>query len=280
MVIKFWGTRGSIPVSGLQNVKYGGNTPCIEIKTDDGQRVIVDAGSGIRELGYQMLREGYKEGGKSAILLLSHCHWDHIQGLPFFKPAYVRGNTFTIYGLRSFFKSLESALVGQMKKPYFPSGFFEMGSEFNIIEIPECTVRHGQLKISTIYLNHPDETFGFRLDYKGKSFVYASDNEHIPCEEADDKLIHFAEKADVLVHDTQFTWEEYFDGRVGWGHSVPEVALQSAQLAGVRQLLMFHHDPSHNDDFLDRMLEDCQYLNNGQNNLVIEAARDYQEIHL
>ncbi len=280
MRIKFWGTRGSIPVSGPGKLKYGGNTPCVEIRTDDGRIIIIDCGSGIRELGYQLMEEGFKHGGREAVILLSHCHWDHIQGLPFFKPAYIRGNHFSIYGLRSFIYSLESALVGQMQRPYFPNNFFEVGADFTIREIPECRFwLDKDIQITTAYMNHPDETFGFRIDYNGKSFVYASDNEHIPSE-PDEKVINFAKNADILVHDAQFSLEEYFENKVGWGHSVPEVAVQTARLSKVKKLLLFHYDPAHDDAYIDQMVEHCQDLNRDNAYLTIEGARDYQVIEL
>jgi len=278
--IKFWGTRGSIPVCGKKYVKYGGNTPCLEVRTDQGHLIIIDCGSGIREMGYQLMEEGFDKGGCSAVILLSHCHWDHIQGMPFFRPAYVKGNRFIIYGLHSFYQTLEKSLVGQMQCPYFPSRFFEMGAEFNIREIPECKFNIGDLSITTAYMNHPDETFGFRIDYHGKSFVYASDNEHIPSAVADDKVIQFSRKTDLLIHDSQFMWDEYFGNKVGWGHSVPEVALQTAQLSEAKKLILFHHDPSHNDQFLDNMLEYCKNLNAGYHGLEIDLARDFMEIIL
>lgn len=278
--IKFWGTRGSIPVSGEKNLKYGGNTPCIEVRTDQNQLLIIDCGSGIRELGYKLMEDGFNQGGQQAVILLSHCHWDHIQGMPFFRPAYIPGNHFDIYGLRSFYSTLESALAGQMQHPYFPNSFFDMGATFKIHEMPECKFNLADLSITTAYMNHPDETFGFRLDYKGRSFVYASDNEHTPYDEPDKKLINFARDADVLVHDTQFTLEEYLNGRMGWGHSVPEVSVRSAQLCGTRHLLLFHHDPSHDDAFIDQMVAHCHDLNNSHYDLTIEGARDFMEIQL
>ncbi len=278
--IKLWGTRGSIPVCSLKQIKYGGNTPCVEVRTDRNQIIIIDCGSGLRELGYKLMDEGFNRGGHSAIILLSHCHWDHIQGLPFFRPGHVPSNNFAFYGLRSFYRTLESALVGQMQHPYFPSSFFEMGASFELNEIPEGKFNIDELEITTAYMNHPDETFGFRIDYKGKSLVYASDNEHVPSFDPDEKVIQFARNADILLHDAQFSWDEYFDGRVGWGHSVPEVAVQTAQLSGSKKLILFHHDPSHDDDFLDRMVEYSQSLNEWNRHLVIDGAKDYMEFSL
>lgn len=259
--IKFWGTRGSIPTPGPGTVKYGGNTACVEVRCGR-ELIILDSGSGIRELGVELL----KEIPLSASILFSHVHWDHIQGLPFFQPIYIPGNEFKLYGNKNWSTKLEYALKGQMHPPNFPvsleainasgakMGYIDIdsGAVFNIGSRDEITIR-------SVELCHPNKTFSFRIEYMGKNFVYATDTENLP--EPDRRLVELAYGADLLIHDAQYTRQEYYCGvnggvpMKGRGHSTPEAAAETAIAAKVKKLALFHHDPGHNDAEVDQMLQ-------------------------
>jgi len=259
IIIKFWGTRGSIPSPGPDTVKYGGNTSCVEVRCGD-ELIIIDAGTGIRNLGMELL----KETQVKASILFSHVHWDHIQGIPFFRPAYVHGNEFKLYGNKNWDTRLEYALECQMQSPNFPVTFDELnkvGAHMEYIDIDAGAVfqvgDRSSVTIRSIELRHPDRVFGFRIDYDGKSLVYATDTENLP--EPDERLVELASGADVLIHDAQYTSEEYYgsngNSKESWGHSTSEAAAAVALAANVRKLILFHHDPYHNDAQVDQMLQ-------------------------
>jgi phosphoribosyl 1,2-cyclic phosphodiesterase len=276
MKLKFWGVRGSIPSPGKNTVRYGGNTPCIEVRLDDDELVIIDAGTGIRNFGDDLINKG--ESVK-AHLLITHPHWDHIQGFPFFKPAFISGNELTIIGTDRAEKSLSEIIAEQMNRIYFPVQLHELKAKINFLPIRE----EGEMKIygctlKTLYLNHPGFTVGFRLEYKKKVLVYMSDNEPYDREVAaylsnfetmvkqkyeailgdpNQRVFDFCKGADVLIHDATYTPEEYID-RVGWGHSHYLFALRVAAEAEVKQLYLFHHDPSHSDEKVDDILRKCK----------------------
>ena len=257
--IKFWGTRGSIVAPGQGSLKYGGNTACVEVRCGS-ELIIIDAGTGIRDLGTELL----KDMPLKASILFSHMHWDHIQGIPFFRPAYIPGNEFKLYGNKNWDTKLENVLKWQMQSPNFPVTFEEMnkiGAHMEYIDIDTGTIlRIGDedpVTIRSVELHHTDETFGFRIEYGGRSLVYATDTENLS--EPDEKLVELASGVDVLIHDAQYTTGEYYglncDPRKAWGHSTPEAAVAVAQAAGVKQLVLFHHDPYHDDAQIDRMLQ-------------------------
>lgn len=258
--LKFWGTRGSIPSPGSGTLKYGGNTSCLEVRCGN-ELIIIDAGTGIRGLGTEI----HKAGPVKASILFSHMHWDHIQGIPFFQPVYVPGNEFKIYGGKDWDTKLESALKCQMQSPNFPvtlEQVNETGARMEYINIDAGTMfqigHTDPITITSIELRHPDRAFGFRIDYGGRSMVYATDTENLP--EPDERLTELASGADLLIHDAQYTNEEYYglDGggsKVNWGHSTPEAAAAAAIAANVKQLVLFHHDPYHKDDLVDQMLQ-------------------------
>lgn len=276
MKITFWGVRGSIPTPGKQTVRYGGNTPCLEVRLDDDELIILDAGSGIRNFGEDLINNGES---LNAHLLITHPHWDHIQGFPFFKPAFISGNELTIFATERPEKSLAEVISEQMNRIYFPVQLHELKAKIHFkpikdegtIKLPACTVH-------TIYVNHPGFTVGYRLESKGKSFVYISDNEpydrqlgaylsnfeplvkqRFESTEGDPnrRIFDFCRGADVLVHDATYTPEEYID-RVGWGHSHYLFTLRVAAEAGVKKLILFHHDPAHDDDKVDDILKKCR----------------------
>ncbi len=240
--LRFWGTRGSLPSPRPSTNKYGGNTPCLEIRVEN--RVLVfDAGSGIRPLGESLSRE-FKT--VKADIFFSHYHWDHIHGFPFFSPAYSPGNRFTVYGETSNGRRVKEILAGQMAMPYFPIPLQAMRAKFSFKDVgPGMRFRIGPAVVKTQALNHPGSAVSYRVEYGGKSIVYASDTEH--GDELDERLIGHAKGADILVYDASYTVNEYRNGRQGWGHSTWQEAVRVAQAAGVRKLFLFHHEPSRND---------------------------------
>ena len=257
--VKFWGTRGSIPAPGPGTLRYGGNTACVEVRCD-GEIIIIDAGSGIRELGVELL----KEMPLKASILFSHMHWDHIQGIPFFQPAYRPGNEFKLYGGKNWDTRLEYALKGQMQSPNFPITLEEVstfGAELEYIDIEAGTVFNigdkNQITVRSIQLRHPNKTFGFRIEYNGKSLVYATDTENLP--EPDKGLVELAHDTDLLIHDAQYSKGEYYgvngESKKDWGHSTPKAAGLTAIASKAKKLALFHHDPYHDDDKVDEMLE-------------------------
>lgn len=258
-IVRFWGTRGSIPSPGPDTVKYGGNTSCVEVRCGN-ELIIIDAGTGIRNLGMELL----KETRVKASILFSHVHWDHIQGIPFFRPAYVPGNEFKLYGNKNWDTKLEFALECQMQSPNFPVTFDELnevGAKMEYIDIEAGAVFQvgdkDTVTIRSLELRHPDKVFGFRIDYNGKNLIYATDTENLP--EPDERLVELASGADLLIHDAQYTSEEYRgvsgDSKESWGHSTPEAAAAVALAANVRKLVLFHHDPYHDDAQVDQILQ-------------------------
>jgi phosphoribosyl 1,2-cyclic phosphodiesterase/ActR/RegA family two-component response regulator len=260
--VRFWGTRGSIATPGQATTKYGGNTACTEVRCGD-QLLILDAGTGIRVLGASLLSEFQQRPIKGHIFV-GHTHWDHIQGFPFFAPAFNPSNEFTIYSLHGAEKPLVNVFRGQMDNDYFPVPLSEMKANLKFCEL-ESDVDLGEIQVSYIFLNHPGLAVGFRISFAGRSLVYLSDHENYgrlapggPSPNPMDlEITRFAENADLLVSEAQYTEEEY-EQKKGWGHSTFLDALERAAQAKVKRLAIFHHDPSHEDAFLDRILEFCQ----------------------
>jgi phosphoribosyl 1,2-cyclic phosphodiesterase len=253
MKVRFWGVRGSFPTPEPDRLRYGGNTTCLEIGTcDSWEPVIIDGGSGIRALGDEIQNRSF---GRIHILL-SHFHWDHIQGLPSFAPLFQSGAEIVIYTGRS---TLEACLLlaAQMADPYFPVTFAALGSQIEFKQI-ECGKEFtiGSLKVEPFLLNHPQSALGFRLESEGRVVVHASDHE-AGVAEIDAGLVRAARGADLLVMDAQYTPQEY-ESKIGWGHSSYAHATDAAQAAGVKQLLLIHHDPGHDDAFLDQMQADAR----------------------
>ena len=266
--MQFWGTRGSIPSPGPKTVRYGGNTPCVEVRTAEGWLVILDAGTGARELGRSLIE---RANGAPIVgdIFLTHAHWDHIQGLPFFAPIFQRGNHFTIWGSKSLEKSIDSVVRDQMSPVVFPVTFEELDAriDFRVMSEEEKCAQKGY-EVSAIQVRHPGGALGYRFtegNGDGEALVYISDNELSPTAKYDSKpgwqkaLIEFARKAKVLVHDTMYTVEEY-DHHRGWGHSTHEDAVELALAAEVEQLVLFHHKPERSDDEVDARLAACRKL--------------------
>lgn len=238
--VRFWGVRGSIAAPGPATAEVGGNTSCVEVRIGE-QLFVLDAGTGLRGLGDELMQRGETR----AELLLSHLHWDHIQGLPFFVPLYVPGTELTLHGPSFGDGGLQGALRRQMSSPGFPVELTDVAARLSLNELAHRSrTRRGDVTISAAKLNHPGGVLGYRLDYAGRSVVYATDTEHFEC--IDPVLAELARGADVLIYDAQYTPQEY-PGKAGWGHSTFEAAAKLAQHADVKRLCLFHHDPRRND---------------------------------
>lgn len=249
-LVRFWGVRGSIPCPGPETVKYGGNTPCVEMEVD-GHRLVFDGGTGLRVLGQSMLREMPVE----AHLFFTHSHWDHIQGFPFFVPAFVKGNRFHIYGAPApNGATIKQRLNDQMLHPNFPVPLQVMGADLQFHDIQAAeTVQIGEVLIENDRLHHPGEALGYRVSWDNRCVAYVTDTEHRPSG-LDKHVLGLAQDADVLIYDATYTDNEYHSetsSKVGWGHSTWQEAVKIARAANVKQLVIFHHDPLHNDEFLD-----------------------------
>jgi phosphoribosyl 1,2-cyclic phosphodiesterase len=238
--IRFLGVRGSLSAPGAATAGVGGNTSCVEVSAGD-TRIVFDAGSGLRSLGEQLVARGPTE----TTILLSHLHWDHIQGLPFFTPIYIPGNRVEVVTGWNGVMPLEAALRRQMCAPFFPVDYEEVSNQLRPRELKngsQFTI--GNVRATMAKLNHPDPVYGYRLELGGSSVVYATDTEHYSC--VDPTLRKLAAGADVLIYDAQYTPEEY-PGKVGWGHSTWMAGVELARAAGVKQLVLFHHDPRRSD---------------------------------
>ena len=252
--IIFWGVRGSIACPGTETVRYGGNTPCLEMRVG-GHRLIFDGGTGLRVLGQSLLSQMPVD----AHMLFTHTHWDHIQGFPFFGPAFVKNNRFHIYGpVAPNGSTIKQRLNDQMLNPNFPVPLQIMGAELNFFDLEiGRPIQINDVLIENALLNHPGEAIGYRINWQGYSAAYVSDTEHFP-DRLDENVLFLARRADVLIYDATYTDEEYYSeksGKIGWGHSTWQEAIKIAQTAQVKKLVIFHHDPLHNDDFLDKVGE-------------------------
>lgn len=261
MKLKFYGTRGSIPVCDAGFQQFGGNTSCFQITFPDiNQIAIVDAGTGIRNLGRDLRAMGHKQ--EQIVLAFTHFHWDHIQGFPFFAPAYDPEQNLTILtlGKEQEISDLREVFETQMQSVYFPVQLDHMGARFRFVQIDKATehlkeMNNAATTITAQKLNHPGGSYGFRIERQGKVLVICTDVEHGA--EIDPAVVALAQNADLLVHDAQYTAEE-LERRRGWGHSSYDQAMQVAEMAGVKRLAMTHHDPDHDDDFLTRLEKLCQ----------------------
>jgi phosphoribosyl 1,2-cyclic phosphodiesterase len=251
MRITFWGVRGSIPCPGPDTAGVGGNTSCVEVRAGKAQ-LVFDGGTGLRLLGKRLL----KEMPFTAHLFFSHVHWDHIQGFPFFDPAFVAGNVIHLYGGNNVSRTLEETLAGQMDHPNFPVHLTDMGAKMifhgvNADAPVEIDAGDGtKAVISAAPGNHPNGVWAYRVDHGGRSVVYATDTEHYAV--VDPKLTQLAEGADILIYDSQYTPEEYAGKaggapKVGWGHSTFEEAVKLARAANAKKLILYHHDPMQSD---------------------------------
>jgi phosphoribosyl 1,2-cyclic phosphodiesterase len=256
MRVKFWGVRGSTPTPQAGNLRYGGNTSCVEVRFGDNL-YIFDCGTGFRTLG-QQLESAAKGKPISAHIFVSHFHWDHIQGIPFFRPLYENTqNQFAFHSSRRT-RSLQRVMEEQMASPYFPVNTSEMKAQRNFYDIEEGqTLLDDHATMRTLWLNHPQGCMGFRLETRDGVLVYATDNE--PGDEVFDKNVRkLAEGADVLIYDSQYLPDEYEARRRGWGHSHWREAVNIVMESGAKELVLFHHDPDHDDGVIDKVVEDAR----------------------
>jgi CheY-like chemotaxis protein len=271
--VSFWGVRGSIAAPGPETVRFGGNTPCVTVE-HEGRMLILDAGTGLRRLGMHLMATA---GGKplSLDMLVTHTHWDHIQGFPFFVPAYVPGNRLSIYGPRSAGKPLERVIRGQQDPEYFPVALGEMAAKIEVTELRGEPLTIGPFHITYAYMNHPGVTLGYRIEVGGMVIVYATDTEPYrylldaarPEDGAgaafgrieDATLTELVRGADLYIADSQYTPAEY-PKKMGWGHTCYLDALDVAIEANVRRVALFSHDPMHDDDMVDAKIAHCREL--------------------
>jgi len=259
MRIKFYGVRGSLPVSGKEFLKYGGNTTCIKMFRENVNRVaIIDAGTGIRKLGKEIIETGLHQNVIN--ILFSHFHWDHIQGLPFFAPAYNSNQKIGILvmGKQRKFKDLKEIFSLQMQKEYFPIGLETMGAQFEFLSYGDKeTLYEANVTVTPQHHLFWGGSYGLRIDDAAASLVVCTDIEHV--DGIDENIVNLAMNADLLIHDGQYTSDEYQKHK-GWGHSSWEQAVEVAIRAKVKKLIITHHDPDHDDDFLDSMENECQKI--------------------
>jgi phosphoribosyl 1,2-cyclic phosphodiesterase len=280
--VRFWGVRGSYPVPGPHTSRYGGNTSCVEVRADGGPRIIIDAGTGIRKLGKEMMQEEFGRGQGVAHLLVSHTHWDHIQGLPFFAPVYQRGNRFYVYARQRDDTHLRAVFASQTDSPYFPVPFENVQAEVAFRELVEgAHFEIGSVKVACTRLNHPWIAIAYRLEADGHALAYVTDTapfrdilieqefirtppkpgEPLKPEDAAklkamrDGVVRLCAGCDLVIYDTQFTPEEYRQ-KPHWGHSCPEDAIEIARAAGAKGVVLFHHAPERTDDEMDQLVTD------------------------
>jgi phosphoribosyl 1,2-cyclic phosphodiesterase len=296
--VRFWGVRGSLPTPGPGTVHYGGNTSCIEVRAGD-QIIILDAGTGIRSLGGQLTSE-FKDKSLELTLLLTHTHWDHIQGFPFFAPAYDPKNVVRVYSYEGARRGLEATLSIQMESPYFPISLQQMPGNITIQELKGLSFKIGNVKVESMFVNHPGVCVGYRLFTPQGSIAYLPDNELFQrlkslnagasagstpetqkfAQHQDQKLIEFIKGADVAIMDSQYDEVEYVR-YVGWGHSCAYDTVALAAEAKVKNFFLFHHDPSHDDNKISEMLSKAREIAErmgGQTK--VEAAREGFEIEI
>jgi len=252
--VKFWGVRGSIACPSANHIKYGGNTSCLEIKVGD-RRLVLDAGTGIRGLGKTFLKDDISQ----IHILLTHTHWDHINGFPFFVPAYdPRRSVHIMAGHLRGGEGIQNVLAAQMDNPMFPVPLsamqakmrfedFEAGMSFNIYD---------DVHVRTAPLNHPNGATGYRIEHAGHAICYVSDTEHVPGK-MDQNILGLIEGADLVIYDSTYT-EEEFPTKIGWGHSTWNEGVKLCRAAGAKSLAIFHHDPEHEDLFMDKLGEEAK----------------------
>ncbi len=276
MRVRFWGTRGSFPKPGPTTLRYGGNTACVEIRTDDGTLLVLDCGTGIHELGRALTAPG--RSATRGHLLIGHTHWDHIQGFPFFGPLFDANGRWDVYAPGDGQHHIETVLGAQMSYDYHPITLTALEARVRFHDLQEGSFPADGARVTTQYLNHPAMTLGYRVEADGASVVYATDHEphtlhprdagpgESPVHHEDRRHVSFLEGADLVIHDAQYRLDE-FPGRAGWGHSPVERVVDYALAAGARRLALFHHDPERDDAQVDRLEELARRR-------VAEAGRD------
>ena len=295
--LKFWGVRGSIPTPGPGTVRYGGNTSCVEVRAG-GEIIILDAGTGLRSLGRELVAE-FKDQPLNLTLLLSHTHWDHIQGLPFFQPIYQPRCRLRILGFEGARSGLVNVLSGQMESPYFPVPFAELPGNIEIVELKDMEFQVGSVRVQAAFANHPGICVGYRLFTDEGSVAFFPDNEphcrhrgttpiaptktHSSLEYAraeEQKVVEFLRDVDVLILDTQYDSDEYTE-HTGWGHGCVDDAVAVTLQAGAKQLFLFHHDPDHDDEKLDHLVARAREIVAAEKgSLQVDVAREGAVVEL
>jgi phosphoribosyl 1,2-cyclic phosphodiesterase len=306
MKIKFWGVRGSIACPGPDTVEYGGNTTCIELWFEEANRLfIIDAGSGIRALGNDIINNRQPSSWIKADIFITHTHWDHIMGFPFFEPLYYQGTSLNIYGPVTYEEeSLEQIIGDQLRYRYFPVSHSDLAANLHYYQIGEGDINLGDgINLKTKYLNHTLLCLGYRFEYQGKTICTAFDTEpfrnlfeanpdspdydselheegEIASKEENQRIVEFFRDADILIHDAQYTPEEYEDSKLGWGHSSYMHAFEIAKQANVKKLILFHHDPYSKDSELRAIESKLQQGLARSSGVEVSMAREGSELTL
>lgn len=273
MKVKFWGVRGSTPTPEHRNSRYGGNTSCLEVKLESGTLLILDCGTGLRGLGHSLLRE-FGQNPIHGYVFLTHLHWDHIQGIPFFAPLYREGNIFLFHAVNRPENELKQIIEGQMVSPFFPVNMTMLASRISLYDLDYSPVSIEGAVVHSAPLHHPQGCTAYRIDADRTSVLFATDTE--PGSSAEDRaLCELANGVDLLIYDAQYTPEQVRGEKKGWGHSSWLEGTRIASECGVRRLILFHHDPEHDDHFLDGLVARAR-----QNFPEVEAAAEGVEIDL
>jgi phosphoribosyl 1,2-cyclic phosphodiesterase len=294
--LKFWGTRGSISVPGHGTLRYGGNTTCVEVRAD-GEIIVLDAGSGIRSLGIALEKEFHSQPIKLS-LLITHAHWDHIQGLPFFAPVYEKKNEIRVRGYDGVDTTFGEIMAEPMKAPFFPIAMRELSAKIDIKKLTEMEFSTGKVQVRARFVNHPGVCAGYRLltsagsiaflpDHEPYRFLHSAKSNDMTPEQAKKtetqertSLVEFLKGSDILILDAQYTDAEY-ETHVGWGHGSVSSAVSLALDAEVRRLLLFHHAPSHDDAMVDAMVDEARRLiRESGKDLEVDGAREAEELVL
>jgi phosphoribosyl 1,2-cyclic phosphodiesterase len=279
MIIRFWGARGSIPVSGRDYLKYGGDTTCLEIRTRNDEIIVVDAGSGIRRLGNRLIAEKRN----NFALLFTHAHWDHLMGFPFFKPIYVAGTSIAVHGCPFVQISIKHMIANIMLPPYFPVNFADLKADINYHEFCDTMFTVHGVQVTPISLSHPNQGVGYKFSDNGKNLIFLTDNElghRHPGGLAYEDYVAFSYQAEVLIHDAEYLEEDYKITKA-WGHSVYKHALQLAIDARVKRFGLFHHNQERSDAAVDEIVADCRRIVKEQKaSLECFAVRQDMEISI